>query len=87
MLNVLNETAWQDVHVFHHTSVMLTQLDVVRNVYLMPTAQVIWHVSNSIVAIRAEEFVDKMLNVLSSIIYPFVRAKEVIKAIHLLAVD
>lgn len=87
MLNVLNETEWQDAHAFHHTSAMLIPLVVVRNVYSMPTVPAIWLVSNSIVAIHAEESVDKTLSVLSSIIYPFVRVREVIKAIHLLDVD
>lgn len=87
MLNVPNEMEWQDVHAFHHTLVMLIQLDVVRNVYSMLTVQVIWLASNSIVAILVVEFVDRTLNVLSSITSPFVHAREVIKAIHLLVVE
>ncbi len=87
MLNVPNVMGWQDVHAFHHTLAMLTQLDVVRNVYSMPIVQVIWLASNNIVAIHAEVFVDGMLNALWSITYQFVRAKEVMKAIHSLAVD
>lgn len=87
MPNALNEMGWQDVHAFRHTLEMPIQLDVVRNVYSMLTVPVTWLASNSIVEILVEEFVDKTLNVLLSITYPFVHAKEVIKVIHLPAVE
>lgn len=87
MLNVRNEMEWQDVLVFHHTLEMLTQLDVDRNVCSTLTVLVTWLASNNTVAIHVEEFVDKTLNVLLSIIFPFALVREVIKAIHLLDVD
>lgn len=83
-LNARNATERQDVHAFHHTLVMLIQLAVVRNAYSTQTVQAIWLASSNIVVIRAVECVDKMLNALSLNTYRFVRAREAMKAIHLL---
>lgn len=87
MLNARNAMEWQDVHAFHLTLVMLTQLVVVQNVYSTLIVLVIWRVLNNIVAIRAVESVDKMLNALLSSTFPFVRVIEATKAIHLLAAE
>lgn len=77
----------QDVHVFHHTLVMLMEADADRNAFTIQIVPADWLAYVSIVEIHAQAFAVIIQSAKSLIMCQFALARETIMVIHSLVVD